>query len=232
MAIAGHELRTPTAVIHNYLQLVDRHLADGDAAEAGACAARALVQTGRLAALIERLLDVGRIESGQLELWFTTVDLDSLVRSAVETARVLPGAPPIIVRTGTRPVLVRADPGRLEQVLLNLLSNAVEHAPGSPTIEVTVGVSGRSAEVAVRDHGAGIMAEEIPTIFEPYARLRGPSRSTGLGLGLYLAREIVTAHGGDIEVVSRLGEGTVLTVRLPLPDRRARVRAADDRRRA
>ena len=138
MAAAGHELKTPTAAIHNYLQLVDRHLTQGDVKEAGTYAARALSQTRRLATLIERLLDVSRIQSGQLELLFDVVDVRDVVRSAVEVAQVLPKAPTIRLTADPKAVRVRADPGRLEQVFLNLLANAMEHAPGSGSIEVTV----------------------------------------------------------------------------------------------
>jgi len=121
---------------------------------------------------------------------------------------------------------VRADPGRLEQVFLNLLANAMDHAPDSKTIEVTVKQSDGHAEVAVRDHGPGVSAEGIRTMFDAYTRLGHPHRA-GLGLGLYVAREIVTAHEGEIEARSRVGKGTVLTVRLPVADgttRRARGR--------
>ena len=117
---------------------------------------------------------------------------------------------------------VRADPGRLEQVFLNLLANAMEHAPGTGPIEVTVRSSGGRAEVTVRDHGPGVAAEDLRTMFDAYTRLGNPHRAPGLGLGLYVAREIVTAHGGEIEATSELGTGTVMAVRLPLADRRAR----------
>ncbi|MGZ8515472.1 MAG: sensor histidine kinase [Candidatus Limnocylindrales bacterium] len=197
-------------------------MTEGEVKEAGRYAARALSQTRRLATLIERLLDVSRIQSGQLELLLEVVDLAAVVRSAVEVAQVLPKAPPIRVTAGPEPIRVRADPGRLEQVLLNLLANAMEHAPGSETIDVTVKASGRRAEVVVRDHGAGVTAEDIRTMFEAYTRLGQPRRAPGLGLGLYVAREIVIAHGGEINAKSRMGEGTVMTVRLPLAGRRTR----------
>jgi two-component system, chemotaxis family, CheB/CheR fusion protein len=219
MAAAGHELKTPTAALHNYLQLVDRNLADGDIDKAGTYAARALAQTRRLATLIERLLDVSRIQTGQLELLVEVVDLASVVRSAVEVAQVLPKAPPIRVKAGSEPVSVRADPGRLEQVFLNLLANAMEHAPDSKTIDITVKQSDGRAEVAVRDQGPGISAEDIRTMFDAYTRLGHPHRAPGLGLGLYVAREIVIAHHGEIEATSRVGKGTVMTVRLPIVDR-------------
>jgi signal transduction histidine kinase len=222
MGAAGHELKTPAAAIHNYLQLVDRELAGGDVKEAGKYAGRALSQTRRLATLIERLLDVSRIQRGQLELQLDVVDVGAVVRSAVEVAQVLPKAPTFRVTGGAKPVRVRADPGRLEQVFLNLLVNAMEHAPGSGPVEVTVAVSDGRAEVVIRDHGAGVAAEHIRTMFDAYTRLGQPHRAPGLGLGLFVAREIVTAHGGEIDAKSRIGKGTVLTVRLPLVGRRTR----------
>ena len=221
MAAAGHELKTPTAALHNYLQLVDRHLADGQVDQAATYATRALAQTRRLATLIERLLDVSRIQSGQLELHLDVVDLTAVVRSAVEVAQVLPKAPPIRVKVGVDPVTVRGDAGRLEQVFLNLLANAMEHAPGSKTIDVTIGSSDGRAEVAVRDRGPGVSADGIRTMFDAYTRLGDPHQTPGLGLGLYVAREIVTAHEGEIEARSRVGKGTVVTVRLPVAERRS-----------
>jgi signal transduction histidine kinase len=116
-------------------------------------------------------------------------------------------------------ILVRADAGRLEQVFVNLLANAIEHAATS-TIDVTLRRSGSSAIVEVRDHGPGIASNVLPQLFQPYARL-GQKPSTGLGLGLYLAREIVMAHGGSIDAASSLGEGTVIVVRLPVGNQKA-----------
>ncbi len=232
MAAASHELKTPTVAIHNYLQLVYRLLSEGDVEQAGAYAARALSQTRRLSSLIERLLDVSRIQSGPLELQLRVVDLADIVRSAVDVAQVLPNCPPIRLRTGPKAVRVRADPDRLEQVFLNLLTNAVEHASGSGPIEVTVRFSGRRAEVAVRDHGAGVRAEDLRSMFEAYTRLGHQHAEPGLGLGLYVAREIVIAHDGEIEATSRIGAGTVMTVRLPLAERRARAVGGQGRRRA
>jgi signal transduction histidine kinase len=147
------------------------------------------------------------------------IDVSSVVRTAVDGAQVLPRAPTIKVSTPPRGVFVQADPGRLEQVFLNLLSNAIEHAPGSKTIEVEVKRSGRRAEISVRDFGPGVASEHLRTMFEAYTRLGQPHRGSGLGLGLYVAREIVTDHGGEIEATSIVGTGTLLTVRLPLAGR-------------
>jgi two-component system CheB/CheR fusion protein len=225
MAAAAHELKTPTAAIHNYIQLVDRYLGAGNPEKAGTYASRALAQTRRLGALIERLLDVSRIQSGQLELLLETVDVVAAARGTVEVAEVLPNAPPIRFSAPNGLVHVRADPSRLEQVFLNILANAIEHAPGSATIDVAVRRSGRRVEIEVRDYGEGIPADGLSTIFEAYTRHGHSQGAAGLGLGLFVAREIVTAHGGEITATSRAGEGTTLTVRLPLVRAPARPRA-------
>ena len=216
MAAAGHELKTPTAAIHNYLQLVNRHLEAADVSKATTYASRALDQTRRLGQLIERLLDASRIQTGQLELFTERIDLVALVRGAVHAAEVLPGAPPIRILPGPRSLRLRGDPDRLAQVILNLLANAIEHAANTATIDVSVRRSARYAEIDVVDHGEGIPADSVPTLFEPYARLGQARRRMGLGLGLFVAREIVAAHGGEIAVTSRAGEGTTVTFRLPL----------------
>ena len=220
MAAAGHELKTPVAALHGYLQLVDRYLDQKDEVQARAYSTRALAQTRKIGDLVERLFDVSRIQSGRLELVATTIDLVAVVCDAIEVAETLPKAPPIHLSPTRGPILVRADAGRLEQVFVNLLANAVEHAERSP-VDVTVRRSGSFATVEVRDHGPGIASDVLPQLFQPYARL-GQKPSAGLGLGLYLAREIVTAHGGTIDAASSPGEGTVIVVRLPIGKRKTR----------
>jgi two-component system CheB/CheR fusion protein len=232
MAAAGHELKTPTAAIHNYLQLVERRLASGDAREAAMFAARAGVQAVRLSDLVERLFDVSRIQSGRLEIVVEPIDLVALVREATEVASVSPNVPTIAFSARPAALEVRGDAGRLEQVFLNLLANAVEHAPGTDVIEVSVRRSGESAVATVRDHGKGIATEDLARMFEAYSRLGRPNRSSGLGLGLYVSREIVVAHGGTITAKSGLGVGTTFEVRLPIepgPDRAPALRATAPR---
>jgi signal transduction histidine kinase len=163
---------------------------------------------------------VSRIQAGRLALVAAPVDLVAVVRSAVDVAGTLPNAPTIRLLPTHGPILLQGDAVRLEQVFVNLLSNAVQHAPESPTIDVNVSKSGAVATVEVCDQGPGIPADVLPLLFKPYARL-GQRASSGLGLGLYLAREIVTAHGGTIAAESNLGEGTVIIVHLPLGKRKA-----------
>ena len=215
MAAAGHELKTPTAAVHNYLQLVERRLATGDTLEAATYAARAVDQARRLGALVDRLFDISRIQTGQLDLVLETVDLARIVGEATEVASALPNAPTIRFSAKPASLLVRGDAGRLVQVFLNLLTNAIDHAPGSATIEVTVRRSGRQAMVDIRDHGAGIAPRDLSTLFQAYTRLGRAERVGGLGLGLFVSREIMVAHGGEITATSEVGDGTTITVVLP-----------------
>ena len=221
MAAAGHELKTPVAALHGYLQLVDRSLDRRASAQARTYAARALGQTRRVGELVERLFDVSRLQAGRLQFLIQPVDLVTVVRDAVEVAEVLPNAPPIRMSPTRGTMIVQADAGRLEQVFVNLLSNAVQYATNSPAIQVTMRRSDSIAVVEIRDQGPGIARNLLPLLFQPYTRL-GQKASTGLGLGLFLAREIVIAHGGTIEAKSTVGEGTSMIVRLPLGKRRVR----------
>ena len=225
MAAAGHELKTPTAAIHNYLQLVERRLSSGNADDAAKYAARALTQAQRLNELVDRLFDVSRIQTGRLEIVAAPMELVSVVREAVEVSSATPGAPMITLTAKPASIRMHGDAGRLQQVFLNLLANAMEHAAGTGSIEVGVRRSGGAAVVDVHDHGDGIPAEDLPALFEAYSRLGNARRSTGLGLGLFVAREIVVAHGGSITVTSRMGAGTTFSVRLladPPPARSGR----------
>jgi two-component system CheB/CheR fusion protein len=217
MAAAGHELKTPMAALHGYLQLIERSLGPtaSGGGDLGLYTTRALAQTRRMGQLVERLFDVSRIQSGQLELVVEPIDLVDIIRRAIDVSEGLHEAPPITLSAAPRSLGLNGDPGRLEQVFVNLLGNAVEHAAATPTIDVSIRRSGRTAVVVVRDHGPGIASKELPLVFQPYVRLGGP-QSTGLGLGLYLAREIVTSHGGTIEIASHRRQGTTITVRLPI----------------
>jgi signal transduction histidine kinase len=223
MAAAGHELKTPVAALHGYLQLLERNLPADSSDQARIYAAKALVQTRQIGELLERLFDVNRIRAGRLALVSAPLDLVEVVRSAVDVGVMLPNAPEIRLLPTSGPIMLQGDSVRLEQVFVNLLSNAIEHAPGTSAIDVNVSVSGSNAIVEVCDKGPGIPTDVLPLLFKPYARLGKRAKSgLGLGLGLYLAREIVIAHGGTIKAESTLGEGTAIIVRLPLGQQVAR----------
>jgi two-component system CheB/CheR fusion protein len=218
LAWAGHELRTPLAALHGNLQLAERRLDAGDEERLRRHLGLAIGETRRLGTLVAELVDATRLRSGRLELATEPLDLVPLVAQTVELAQVLANGQILVFETGDDPVMVMGDAGRLEQVLLNLLTNAVIHAAGTERIEVRLRRDGEAAELVVQDRGPGIPSEALETVFERFAQVGVGQRASraGLGLGLYIARGIVEAHGGTIAAHSAVGEGATFTVRLPL----------------
>ena len=216
IAVASHELRTPLSILHGYLQLARRRLGR----EGGPPALyldRALEQSRRLGDLINELLDVSRLQTGRLEVDRRPMDLGALVAETVVDAGRVGNGHAIGVEVPDEPVLLEADPARLHQVVLNLLTNTFEHAPDSERVDVRLRRVEGAAELSVSDRGPGIPARELPRIFSRFHGVQRPGRrQRGLGLGLFITREIVQAHGGTIDVRSAEGEGTTFTVRLPL----------------
>jgi signal transduction histidine kinase len=212
LAVAGHELRTPLSRLSLQVELLQRESGSFDGRTDWA--EKAQKSVARLASLIDELLDVSRISEGRLSLQRERLDLAELAREiAARVAEEKRAAPPIAVRA-EGPVVGQWDRRRLEQVVENLVSNAVKYGAGSP-VEVEVALDG-SARLTVADGGAGIAARDQARIFERFERAV-PSRTVaGLGLGLWIVREIVTASGGTVSVESELNRGSKFTVRLPL----------------
>lgn len=220
LAIASHELRTPVTSLRLQIQIVQRLLARETAAAATLEPVRSALSvladdSMRLVALVNRLLDVTRITTGQLDLQFEAADLRDIVQSGIEATRaeLLQRAVTLTVEA-PEPVRGLFDRLRVEQVVANLMSNAIRHGEGTP-VTVRVLREGGEAVVSVRDQGRGIPAENAATIFNRFDRGSASARS-GLGLGLYISRQIVEAHGGTISVSSEIGAGTTFTVRLPV----------------
>ncbi len=219
MAVASHELRTPLTGLSGYLQMLVR-LYDVEGAEERPrrYATLALGQSQRLLALINGILDVARLQSGHLTFVHAPLDLALVVRHAVETAQMLTKEQTILAELADEPVPIAGDDRRLEQVILNLLTNAIYHASGSPRIDVRLSCADGQVALEVQDYGPGIASANLANIFSRFYRGERAEQSPGggLGLGLYIAREIVVAHGGTIDVHSTLGQGTTFTVRLPI----------------
>jgi two-component system CheB/CheR fusion protein len=218
LALASHELRTPLTALLGYLQLHLRRIDQGEGADAlRATASAALRSSEHLKVLVDDLLDAGRLGTGHLTLRREPTDLTDLVRRVTAFAESLVVGKAIRVATPGAPLMVDGDPVRLEQVLLNLLTNAQEHAPDGDAIEVELRAQDSTAEIEVQDHGPGIPPEEASQLFSRFYQVNRPQRGVGkgLGLGLYIAHEIVTGHGGTLGVVSAPGGGSRFTVRLP-----------------
>ena len=216
--IAGHELRSPLTAMQGFLQLAQRRL-DGTGDERlSRYIDAATQQVQRQAQLINQLMDVGRLRTGKLALEIAPIDLVALVQGVVETMRVIAPDTTFVLASDTEAFTVRGDALRLEQIVLNLLSNAVKHAPDSERIDIRLCRATDEAVIEVQDYGPGIAPEHRQSIFGLLAQAEQTHHSSqgGLGLGLYIAREIAQAHGGSITVQSEVGQGATFTVRLPV----------------
>ena len=215
---AGHELRTPLTTLQGYLQLAERRLPADPDERLRRYLTLAVDEARRQGTLIAELIDATRLHSGKIELRKEPLDLVQVVAHSVELAQVLAEGQSIALEAGDDPVMAAGDAGRLEQVLLNLLTNAIAYAPGTERIDVAVRSAEGVAEIVVRDAGPGIPVESLETIFERFTQINPAERPgrAGLGLGLYIAREIVKAHGGTISAASSPGDGATFTIRLPL----------------
>jgi signal transduction histidine kinase len=179
-------------------------------------------QVARLNALNESLLDVSRISAGRLLVEarptnFTQVVSESIERLEAELQR----AGCVLEVELADDVMAQADRLRLEQVVVNLLSNAAKYGPGQP-VEIRLRASGGAATLSITDYGIDIAPEALTRIFQKFERAVPAENYGGLGLGLYISRQLVTAMGGDITVESKPGMRTVFTVTLPLDGKDAR----------
>jgi PAS domain S-box-containing protein len=219
LSIASHELRTPLTPLR--LQLGDlleraRSMANQPTEKLTARLESASRQVDRMSRLVSNLLDVSRIAAGRVVLERELVDLVALV------AEVLDRSEPEVQRAGYRvdfegegPLVGPWDRMRIDQVITNLLSNALKYGEGKP-IEISARQKDGAAVLTVRDHGIGVAPEQIERIFGRFERAVSGRSYGGLGLGLYIVRQFVEAHGGSVKLESRVGEGSTFTVELPL----------------
>ena len=218
LSIASHELKTPLSSLKLQLQLESRHRAAASGPDVGQpkWLGASLRQVERLERLIASLLDVTRMRAGRFEMRPQQLDLSELVESVVERFSADLAKSETVARLDLeRGTVGRWDPERLDQVVTNLLANVVKYAPGAP-VEVAVAKRDGCGVITVRDHGPGLTDEVRERAFDPFERASTSRGIGGLGLGLYIARGIVTAHGGPISVDSKPGAGAEFVVRLPL----------------
>jgi len=231
LSIASHELKTPITAMSGFVQIAVRRLrrrverpstmSSDRAAEDTTLLEQLEVvnrQTAKLARLVDELLDVSRIESGRLEFRVADVDLAALVTEVVGRLAVVATGHPLQVTSDAERYLVRGDRDHLEQVLNNLVSNAIKYSPAGRRVDISLrAVADGMVLLSVTDQGLGIRAAELEAIFGLF--YRSPDREArdvgGMGLGLYISKEIVDRHGGRIWAESRPGEGTTFHVALP-----------------
>ncbi|MCY1069339.1 AAA family ATPase [Nannocystis sp. RBIL2] len=217
ISIASHELRTPLTSLQLAVQSLERRLARGvDVERARSVIAVSSRQVQRLADLVDMLLDVSRIQAGRLELNREPVDLRALVVETVaQFDDQLAQSGTTLTMRAEQPVIGQWDPYRLEQVVTNLIANAIKFGENAP-IEIAVTAEEGVARLCVTDHGIGIPAEVQAQLFERFRRGVSSRHYGGLGLGLYITRTIVEAHGGRIRLDSEAGRGATFCVDLPL----------------
>ena len=224
LSIASHELKTPLTSAKLQLQMESRRMASrqhSDPAPGGGGSQRrsleiALRQLDRLEALTESLLDVTRLRAGRLEMRRREMDLSALVASVVERFSPDLARSDTVVRLDLQEGVVGAwDPDRLDQVVSNLLANVVKYAPGAP-VDLAVARKDGHAVLRCRDHGPGLSDDVQDRAFHPFERASNTRSVGGLGLGLFIVKGVVTAHGGSISARNVPGAGAEFVVELPL----------------
>ncbi|MBZ4418656.1 PAS domain-containing sensor histidine kinase [Myxococcus sp. RHSTA-1-4] len=217
LSIASHELKTPLTPLRLHLQMLKHALESHQPVTPGRVD-KALGQVRRLSALVNDLLDASCVGAGRMELQRTPMSLPELAREVFSDFRAASGNHALTYEGPDEDVLVSGDRGRLAQVLTNLLENALKYSPLGGPVRVTLTHSGGDAVVSVVDSGIGIPKEEQAHLFARFFRARNAPVSGfgGLGLGLYICRDIIERHGGHIWVESELGRGSAFHVSLPI----------------
>lgn len=221
MSLVAHELRTPLNTLFLETQMRRMQLERGNVAafgprQMGDMIERDERQIKSMIRLIDDMLDVSRMKSGHLSIRPSRVELMSLLERVVaDLSLQASGIGTTLQLLPHGPLYGCWDEFRIEQVIVNLLTNAMRYGDGKP-VEVSVEREGDFAAIRVRDEGQGIAEDDIERIFEPFERGVLSSESKGLGLGLYISRQLAVSHGGQLRVASRLGEGSVFTLVLPL----------------
>lgn len=217
MAVASHELKTPVSSLKGYTQMLHTYFRRAGDEHSASLLGKMDAQLDKLIRLIGELLDVTRIEAGQLPWHPQSFDLNALVREAVEDMGHSTEQHQIRVE-GAISALVFGDREHTSQVLTNLLSNAMKYSPQANAIRVSCATDTENATVSVQDFGVGIASEKLPHIFERFFRVSDPEHETfpGLGLGLFISAQIIKRQGGRVWVESQKGLGSTFSFTVPL----------------
>ena len=218
LAVASHELKTPLTVLKGFGQLLHRRLEQERSAHL-----EYLVKmeqaTGRMVLLADDLLNTSLVETDIFVLHRRPCDLVALCQHVLREYMAEPDRR-LLLDTPAEPIEVEVDAERISQVLLNLLSNARKYSSKEAPITVRLERQDQHCRISMQDRGVGIPAEQLPHLFERFYRVPGvevqTGSSSGVGLGLYIVQKIVERHGGHVSVESRVGEGSIFSVSLPL----------------
>ena len=217
ISIASHELKTPVTSLKVSLQLLDRNKENPTAPIIPKLIGQANKSLDRVSILIEDLLNVSKLNQGQLHLNKTQFNINQVINDCCQHVR-LDGAYSIIIE-GDQKLEAYADAERVEQVMVNFVNNAIKYAPESKEIRVKIEKQNQLAKVSVSDKGPGIPPEKVPHLFDRYYRVDSQGMQfSGLGLGLYISSEIIKRHSGQIGVDTEEGKGSTFWFTIPLKD--------------
>ncbi|MEO9004295.1 MAG: hybrid sensor histidine kinase/response regulator [Ginsengibacter sp.] len=216
ISIASHELKTPLTSIKGYIQLLERSIDDSDIPTIKNRVSKVRSQIEKLNQLVADLLDVSNIENGKLKFNRKYFSIDALLDSVIEFMQ--HSNPEFkITRVGSAGKEIFGDDMRIEQVIVNFITNAIKYSPGTNEIRVTTKICDNKLYFSVKDFGIGIPAEHQKSIFGKFYRAdENSNRFQGLGIGLYISREIIIRHHGEIGVDSTEGHGSEFYFYLPL----------------
>ena len=219
VSLVSHELKTPITAIKGYAQMLLRRAEEAGREERDLKGLRIInEEVDRMVDLINQLLDVSRLETHRLQLNLDLVDLVALSAEAVDRLQMTTNRHTLRLRAPQKPIWVEGDAMRLAQVLGNLIMNAIKYSPDGGPIEITAESQEDRGWVSVRDWGIGISSEDQAHVFQRFYRgtRKGLASLTGMGLGLYISREIIHRHHGDIVFHSQVGQGSTFLFWLPL----------------
>jgi len=213
IGIASHELKTPLTSIKGYVEMLNMLEQDPQKKQ---FVKKALNNINKLESLVKDLLDVSKIQSGQLQLEMKEFNIDELLNETVNASQMVSETHRIVKQGSPVNEMIYGDRQRIEQVLLNLLSNAIKYSPGENTVILETEKTEKELIIKIRDYGIGVAAEEQTNIFERFYRSNKVAvHISGFGLGLYICRDIINRHSGRIWVESA-GKGSVFNFSLPL----------------
>ncbi|MEY3677886.1 MAG: hypothetical protein RI924_27 [Bacteroidota bacterium] len=217
MSIASHELKTPITSMKASLQILERLAHQQETFSAiNTFIEKANKQVNKLITLVEDLLDVTKIHAGKMQFNHSVFQLEEVLADCADQIKSQTNTHQILIN-GTEEVLIFADRHRIEQVIINFLSNAIKYSPDADRVLVNLEKDEQCLIIAIQDFGIGIPADKIHYIFDRFFRVQESSQKfSGLGLGLYISSEIVKRHGGEIGVESKEGEGATFWFTLPL----------------
>ncbi len=217
ISIASHELKTPLTSVKAYTQLLERSLKNNTLDLSNTYLKKSKIQLTKLENLIADLLDISKIESGELKLTKDHFKLESLLCSVIDIIKQTHEGVEIEREGDLLNLTIFADEIRIEQVIINYLTNAIKYSPEAQKIILKTSLEGEALKVTIQDFGIGIPKEKINNIFQKFYRVEESSlRFQGLGIGLYICSEIIRQHNGAVGVNSQLGKGSSFYFTLPL----------------